>query len=851
MRPFSNHTSPLEADEREALRIHPRPACVDDVVAAAIDSLWSIILDTLIWINPFRMIYDAVNRLSGGTFADGMTGGHGSPDFPGPLQRLADVISDAYFLLVFASWEILLPLFLGFFFLGLLMFKNMNRGSALKKLLIRFVFIVIGIPLLGSLYSGTLNAMKEATSQGNSAAAQVVLSTYVDFEAWAKEERLRVPSGAVIAWSQSNNAPTGEAQAGVQETALLVNSQVMGFGVGNVELGDGAWGAETVEGGSWRIDDSHHEAVLDLLKRYMDVEHINASSIESGFKSTVDDDQIDAATDWFEEYTGKPKDLKGKDDAHQNPLLAVQDGAGLTSSSSDGSVTFSSAGVESNCGLKVADGNDDGASPAACNLSPLALYNYLNTDFGPTSYTSYSSGKSTSEATRTIHNSVNLVGTGLMGFVYWINAVVLLGAFVIIGLGYALGLVIANLRRTFQLIMAIPFAALGVISGIAKVIVYTVAMLMEILVTIFMYMLVQQFLLSIPKFISAPFAGAIAGEEGSDRSVMVTFLVESGALHTVVVLVSIIMVILFTILAMRMRKTLVKAVEDTVTKLVEKFTDPKSGPSAPGGGMKPGKPSGGGKSSQSGSANRSMGGASTSKGPKGSNAGGTNSGDGPSPKGAAAASSSSNDTKVSGDVDTDGKLEGPDADGASGSGGSGAGLDPSDQERDAAGEAELGRRVEEDGLSDSPMETAVGSAKDSTENYLESDKKNLAAGTDGAKAVGHAGAGVIKGVSGDGAGAADEAGKTVNAAGSAQVNRAEAGQAKQRAEKSTLDNPQTSPKYERRIQQGQQAQQAGSTVSNVAGVASSTGGGGAPKSPQPQKTPKKPSGGRKRGPKRK
>lgn len=835
------------------------------MVAAAIDSLWSIILSTLILLNPFRLIYDGVRATSGTSFADNMTGGQGSSDSTWLTDNFVALIGYGYGLLVGISWAVLLPVFLGVFIMGLLLFKRMDRGAATKKFLIRFVFISVGVPIIGAMYSGVLNSMQEATNEGNSAAAEVVLSTFLDFESWAMEDRLRVPSGAVIEWDMKDNTPTGGAQSSVRETALLINAQSMGFTGGVVRLSgeEATWGGDMLAGDRSTYDESHYAAVRDMLDRYMSVDHVNAASFESESKSTLSNDESKSAPSWFEDYLDRPSNLKDNEDAEGNPLISVAQGAGLSAERERtgfvqrfmtreedrrDEIHFSSEqGTQAGCGYKIAEAG----APAACNLAPLAMYNYLNTDFGSTSYTSYSSGKSTSEATRYIHNSVNLVGTGIMSFIYWIHAVVLLGAFVVIGLGYSIGLLMANIRRTFQLIGSIPFAVIGVVSGIAKFIIYTVAMIMEILVTIFLYKLVLALLLAMPEIISAPFSGALTGNEAPPAPGFVRFLEDSGFLHMVVTLVSIVAVILFTIMAMRVRKTLVKAVEDGVTKAVEKFVDSKAQP--PPNAMRPGRP-GGGKASTAGG-NRSMNGARGMKNPKGlkgANAGGTNRGAAAAGLGAGAgavAMTADNNTKVSGDVNTDGKLEADDP-AMAGGGSSGTGLEPSAQERNAAGEAELGRRVERDGLSDDPMKAMGESARQSAAGYAEADSQRAGAVKDGVAAAGLSAVAVGRRVTGDKDGAGEASDRAAVLRGSAQSRNAEASKIEQQAGRSSFDNPQPSPRFDRPIQKGQQISERKAP--------DGSGAGSAPKPAQPQPTPKKPPGAgtakpgnRRRGPKRK
>src|SRR5699024_11667042 len=99
-----------------------------------------------------------------------------------------------------------------------------------------------------------------------------------------------------------------------------------------------------------------------------------------------------------------------------------------------------------------------------------------------------------------------MVGTGTMSFIYWFNAVVLLGSFVLIGFGYAFAMIIGNLRRGLQLITAIPFATLGAIAGIAKVVVYSIALIMEVIITIFLYKFVKELLIALPSIFMMPYS---------------------------------------------------------------------------------------------------------------------------------------------------------------------------------------------------------------------------------------------------------------------------------------------------------------------------------------------------------
>ncbi|NYH53010.1 hypothetical protein HNR06_002599 [Nocardiopsis arvandica] len=836
--------------------------------SAAVDALWSILIDALVWLNPFKLFYTAILAINP-VFANGMVGGEGGP--PGFLTSLSEWIGSWYLVLVELSWTVMVPLFIGVFLMSILLFKQFDKGSGLKKLFIRLFFIGLGLPLLGSMYTGMLNAMDSATDEGNSGATRVVLSTYVDFESWAMDHRLRVPSqehGVFIEWDHYRNAPSGRSQASVRDLALLINAQVLNLEDEIDPLGtdpEGSWGESALGGDESAFTETQYAQVAGILRRYMSNAHVSASSFETESKSSLPssvregcedgDDECTNVRDWFKDYIGDPKDvvaIKGDGGDRElpvanNPLISVDGDSGLTVYRDRWTDTssFYTRG-DDDCGLSLS--TRDGL-PRACNLAPLAMYNYLNTDFGPTSYTSYSSGRSTSEATRSIHNSVSMVGTGTMSFVYWFNAVVLLGAFVTIGFGYAVAMLIGNIRRSFQLITAIPFATLGAISGIAKVIVYSIALIMEVVVTLFLYKFVQEFLLSIPSIIEIPFSQVLNNGDADDGAVLLAFLRAGGFITMIVTLVTIIVVIVFTVMAMRLRKTLVKAVEEASTKLVEKLTDSSVTPpgGGGGGGKLPALASGASSGAGAAMGNRMMGGGGGPKSGKGPNAGGTNGG----PEGISTSASNSNDTRVGGDVDTDGILEGP-GEPTSGDGADddrpGAGLDPGGEGREAERETELGRRVETDGLSmppgsadpDNPrvgddadlLEVGAASVQESDEAYRKADAARLGAGKDGVEAGVHAGGAVIRGFAGD-PGAAESGGKALEKTGSAAAKNAQANEHKEQAGKSSLDNQNPNPKNVRRMNQGEQMQQTGRTVSDTAGLASGgTGGkpgGGGPK----------------------
>lgn len=595
------------------------------VLAAGIPLLFKVVVDILQLLNPFRWFHDAWMTISP-TFAGGISDGQGAP---GPLTGLARWISSWYGALVSISWTVLVPLFLGVLLLSLIFLKQ-GRRSRIKKFIVRIVFIGLGLPLLGSMYTGVLTSMAATLGTDNIGATRVVLSTYVDTDAWAVNTRLRIPENASISWDSNEKHALPESTMSVRTTALEINKISHRGTFDDITTGtigedpSKAWSEGSVDTGS-ETSSSAFLTTLGILTRYMTSDSVEASSLETQMKGAITRSSVDESKKkrWFEDYDEddlKDRQPSGDDDSDSlNPVIATRN-SGLSSSDQGGPVKTFHSNTAEDCGYQVS--TKDG-KPLECNLSPLAMYNYLNTGFGPDSLKTYSSNKATSGFTREQHNSVSQVGTGSAGFLYWINAVVVLLAIVLIGFAYGLGMLWSALSRTFGLIGAIPFATLGLIGGIAKVIIYSVALIAEVLVTLFLYQFVSEVLISLPQIIEAPFARWTSGDG----------LLAKGSLSAVAVylmtFLSIALIMTATIVCLRARKGVIKAIEEAVTKLVDKFLEVDVAPPAAGrGGVAPAVAAGAGH----GLAHRAMGGG--GNGPNASkigsagstNAGGANTG---------------------------------------------------------------------------------------------------------------------------------------------------------------------------------------------------------------------------------
>ncbi|MFI5705164.1 hypothetical protein ACIA78_34640 [Streptomyces xanthochromogenes] len=551
-------------------------------LALAVGTLFYVILQFLKLINPFLWFYQAVRAVSP-AFADGMTGGDTGG---GALAGLQHWISGWYGLLVDISWQALVPIFIGFLLIGLVMFKKMDRGSAIKKLIVRVVFIGLGLPLIGSMYTSVLDKFDNSVLGQHAGPTRVVLSTYVDFEAWMMNDRLGIPEQATVSWN--GDQASSDAMMSVRTSALAINKQSHGSTFNGIGIGtkakdaESAWKDGTVSVGTGASDD--FKAVFStfgIIGKYIASNEVAASDFESGIKSSITqlDESADVKKSWFVdknsygdvEQFGEEKGPKPVD----HPVIST-DGTGLTSSRPGrDSTVFTTTGTKGGCGFTV------GKTPSSCNLSPLAAYDYLNTGFSPSSLNMYSSKNATSGFTRENHMAVSQVGTGPAKFMYWANAATVLGSIVLLGFWYAIGMLAGSLKRTFGLVAAVPFATLGAMAAIAKVIVYSMAMILEVLVTLFIYQFVGEFLISVPDIMAGPVSSFMSpgGLWGSAAL--------GGIIVVILTLISSLMIMGITFALLRVRKTVLQAMDEVVTKLVDKFLETNTAPKPDKGGLMP------------------------------------------------------------------------------------------------------------------------------------------------------------------------------------------------------------------------------------------------------------------------
>ena len=595
-------------------------------IAASVGGIFQIVLSVLKMFNPFNIIVSSIGFLiPGGT--SGVASGGMNPVFSGIDALFRALYQWGLGLGFMVTIPLMLLLFVLFILLGKSKGNPQERNKKLKQLGIRIVFMVVGIPILGVLYTSTLDSMSQVVRDGNQGGpAQIVASTFVDFETWAVNTRLHIPEDAVIAWDAENGQPTAEASTSVRGSALAINDMVNeDLNLNGYDVSGSSNLNSSLEGvSSWTLSDvggrdgftdlgGSSESVgsffdpsglvwgTNMIERYMSGEVVDGAQFSStwmgGVTTRMHDPEKDLTREdvlsWFDDPYNSASAMESMEDAEldpkDNPVLNTERGL-------ETSMTMQCRMVGQKCYTFSTGAGDMSAveypnsqtDVTEGNLSPAATYNYLNTSFAPTQMTVYDPGESANQHSKTYHAAVTTVGGGVMGPMYIVHGIILLGAFSLIGLVYAFGMLFSSIKRTVQLLMAAPLAVIGSLAFISRAILLVFAMTIEVLGTIMLYVLAQYLLAGIPAIIEAPIVLLREGATDPDNPLSGFMGMLSGiAIWPFIgTLVGIIGGIVAIVMSLRMRKTILRGINEVMTNLVNKLIGIEGGSQeSQGGGM--------------------------------------------------------------------------------------------------------------------------------------------------------------------------------------------------------------------------------------------------------------------------
>lgn len=553
------------------------------LTSISVAGIFSILLKVLKFANPFR-IFTAVGAVADYT---GLTANPNS--FFGGLTSQA---KRWYNQITSLSWAVVIPLFFVFLVLSLCLFRVQSKGSKIKKYIIRIAFVAVGVPICASLYTGTLNAIDESLATSNFASTKVIASTFVDFRAWVKDSRLNPYDGTVFNMDCTDSGPSGIVEnatyTNLRNTCLTINSAsgaVNGL-TRDSDLNSNNLTYDTVKKRDSNITKDGMLDAMGMLVRYTNGDFYHAGDYESYAKSQSNSGikgSDPKVKDWFDSMS----DLDNWNASADEDSKTIKSGI-AKKVLFNGSLQYpTQVNDDKGVNFKSNGDNDPG-------LSVLSMYNYLCTKFDTSSLVVYSNETSSSGFVKESHYSVNLIGgSGMSSFLYYLNSLIMLLAYTVIGWWYAFGMFIANIRRGIRSITSIPFALLGSIAAIAKVITHVAMLIIEILGTFFVYALVTELLFTMNTVLESLFTtgfntlglGTITLDNMGTNSPVLGGIIGGYILSQILLIAEIIFMIWFTVMAVKLRKTIVKGIDEAIGNVVDRiFTstnpDPQKQPSA-------------------------------------------------------------------------------------------------------------------------------------------------------------------------------------------------------------------------------------------------------------------------------
>lgn len=487
------------------------PVILVFLLSYLITVFFTVTATILKWFNPFALFYTAATTLVPST-----TGFLGGESMPGWMNSIAPLFTNLYMGMKDIGLYFTIPVSIGLMLVGILLFKKSPGGEGawgrLKKIILRLLFIFFGIPILGSTYTMSLDMM--AGYSANNPSGDLINKTFIDFKAWAQENRLDL-AGHRISYDVHEGSAKGDTINMTTAIAGDVNNRT-GKNMGELST------------------------VMSTMMRYMSSEKYYASDFETYVKSKMIGDK-----DIGEKFK-KYKDADGIreiKDLNNDPFFGTF-GGGLYF---DGDQVWNTGDKFDNKNSRV-------------TMSAIAMYNYLSTKFDKTNLVVFSNEKASSGLVREHHLSVNLVGSGFQSFFIWLDLIMSMIVLIVVGFYYAIGILINNISKMMQIVLAIPFAAVGMLGQVAKVVGYTAVMISEVLISMLVYSVVVSVIMDFNNIIT-----------GVVRPLVETIPVVGHIISILLIIIKVLLLFWFTGKAIRIRGHIVKAFSDATTQVIDKF----------------------------------------------------------------------------------------------------------------------------------------------------------------------------------------------------------------------------------------------------------------------------------------
>ena len=493
-----------------------------------------MILTTL---NPFRLFETVIN-------------GTASADL-GIISGIAEYVGSMYEVVQDFSIVVLLPAFLAATVFSVLVFR---KGSAMKRFArygVRVFMLFAGLPLIGATYTGLIEDLDSKVSVGSEYADYLVLSSYVDFENWVKYSRLAPPVDSDI----RNPRYGDDEERSISDRAMIL--EVNGTRANNdraqalktrysstSELGAifDEGGAKTdVDGETMsREEKNSFTRVYSMLSRHMTSAKYTGSDYDGEVSGQIQRIRATNSSEENDENIVKMFSLSASDNRTWSSKLNPFDGdedwmkpihwngdGNDIDSSAKGLFTEGNARNElfqfGNYRMNIYNAGDlrytvgegyvvpnmdpvvtsksapIGATRAETvgGLSPIAMYNFLNTTFSNTGLTVYSPQRTSSDLSRDAYAAVTFGGSGVSSFTRWVENLTVMLSLALLSIAYGVMMVSVAIKNIPRILTGVFGTALGSIAFTTKLLISTAVLIIQVIGMIFLYALSENIIMTL------------------------------------------------------------------------------------------------------------------------------------------------------------------------------------------------------------------------------------------------------------------------------------------------------------------------------------------------------------------
>lgn len=501
------------------------------IIAAVAELFFIILLKFLKFFNPFQWVAGAWSSLIDYDWTANSTA------FMDALGPLVSFLNTIFSWLYDMAEKFFIPIW-GVIGVATLLFAHMDRNrednsrtawSTIRGLAFKIGFIFFLVPILGLLYTSTLNALDEVDyTAARSSVTAVLDSTLMDFESWVTQGNLGLPKtndGSTVKISTSANGSVDwlittppRAAAYTINTALSENQ----FNY-TKELSGSAGGHSgatiTRSGVQGWLDEVQYG--IDIVLRYFQNQNITEAAYETQVKAAMEKQTYYGhmnykMADFYEnlEETSSADTFKsGYDDKGMFSAEArdsdISSGTYHYGYCHDGNTAFTTTPNGKGVTFLSSPPSSDQTTPG---LSTLSMYNYLSTNFQSESMTVYSPNNTTS-FTRGLHKSVNLVGEGtLQRIINAISAITEFAALGIVGFCYGIAMVVGVVKNAVKMVVSLPFGMMGITKFMAQVVILFVMMIAEIVLTVILFQIMSSLIVAINRMFSLQFLNNLGNQ---------------------------------------------------------------------------------------------------------------------------------------------------------------------------------------------------------------------------------------------------------------------------------------------------------------------------------------------------